>query len=269
MLAQRLIVAIIIIPLLTIRTFSGGWVLAGGMAAFLGFAAWEYWKLFSSGGYQPSVLLLVAGTAGLVLSRHALQFSGSDLIIVLFLLLAMGWHVVQFEKGGQTSAADFGITMGGLLYIGWLGAYLISLRDLPDGFWWLFIVIPTISIGDAGAYFIGSRFGKHKLCPRVSPKKSWEGYIGGIIAGTLGGALLAALWHLRAPAITLQNGMLLSLAITTLSPLGDLGESMLKRNFGIKDSGHLLPGHGGVFDRVDSWLWAAPIGFYIITLFFS
>jgi phosphatidate cytidylyltransferase len=83
-----------------------------------------------------------------------------------------------------------------------LGSYFISLRNLPDGLWWVMLVIPLIGIGDAGAYFIGSRFGKHTLAPRVSPKKTWEGYIGGVICGVLGGMLLASLWHLQAPAIT-------------------------------------------------------------------
>ncbi len=81
---------------------------------------------------------------------------------------------------------------------------------------------------------------------------------------TLGTALLAALWHMRAPMITAEDGLLIGLIISVISPLGDLGESMLKRSFGVKDASHLLPGHGGVMDRVDSWLYAAPIGYYLI-----
>jgi phosphatidate cytidylyltransferase len=268
MLVQRLIVAILIVPVLVLLAYSGGWVLAIAMAATLGFGAWEYYKLFSAGGYQPAALLLVGGTTVFVLTRHAFSFQYSDLISAVILLITMAWQVFQYEKGVSTAAADFAITIAGIFYLGWLGSYLISLRDMQDGLWWILVVIPTINISDAGAYFIGSHYGRHKISHRVSPNKSWEGYFGGIISGTLGAVLLAALWNLRAPLIRADKALILSLAITILSPLGDLGESMLKRSVGAKDSSRLLPGHGGIMDRIDSWLWAAPIGFYIISLFF-
>ena len=125
-------------------------------------------------------------------------------------------------------------------------------------------MLPAIWLGDGAAYFVGSHFGKHKMSPRVSPNKSWEGYVGGVIGGALGALLLASLWHLRAPAITPVKGLILGLIVTIVSPLGDLGESMLKRGFGVKDTSQLLPGHGGIMDRIDSWLWAAAIGYYLI-----
>jgi phosphatidate cytidylyltransferase len=126
------------------------------------------------------------------------------------------------------------------------------------------LVLPSIWVSDGTAYFVGSHFGRHKMSPRSSPKKSWEGYIGGVIGGTLFAVLLASLWHLRAPAVTPLKGLILGLVITSISPLGDLGESMLKRGFGVKDTSRLLPGHGGIMDRIDSWLWAATIGYYLI-----
>jgi phosphatidate cytidylyltransferase len=265
MMAQRrLIVAIIIIPVLVLFVSIGGWVFAVALSAVVGIAAWEYWHLFSTGGYHPSPFFLVAGAAGMLLLRHALAFEGSDLFISLILVALMGWQLKQYEKGCQTPALDFGITVGGILYIGWLGAYMISLRDLPDGLFWVMTVIPAIAISDGGAYYIGSRFGKHKISPRASPNKSWEGYLAGILTGTFGAMLLAALWHLRAPAITAEKGLIIGLVVSILSPFGDLGESMLKRSFGVKDTSNFLPGHGGIMDRIDSWLWAAPIGYYLI-----
>jgi len=267
MLAQRLIVAIFIVPSLVFFAYAGGWVLAVAMVAIVGLAASEYWHLFSSGGYHPPGMLLVVGSAGFIIIRYALA-NASELYISLFILVVMAWQVIQYEKGSLTAAADFGITVGGFLYLGWLGSYFISLRGLADGTWWFLIVIPAINICDAGAYFIGSHFGRHKISRRVSPNKSWEGYFAGIVTGTLGAMALAALWHLRAPFITAEKGFILGLAVSILSPLGDLGESMLKRNFAVKDSSHLLPGHGGMMDRIDSWLWAAPIGYYIIITLF-
>lgn len=267
MLAQRLVVAIIIIPVLVILAYFGGWTLAIAMTVFMGIAAWEYWRLFCAGGYHPPLLLLIAGAVGIVITRHAFP-EAVEPFISLFLMAALAWQVVRYEKGSQTAAADFGITVGGMLYLGWLGSYFAALRALPEGIWWFLTVLPAINISDAGAYFIGRRFGRHKISQRVSPKKSWEGYLGGIVIGTLGTMALASLWHLRSPLITAETGLILGLSVSILAPLGDLAESMLKRSFNFKDASNILPGHGGIMDRFDSWLWAAPIGYYIILTFF-
>ena len=117
------------------------------------------------------------------------------------------------------------------------------------------------------AYFIGVRFGRHRLSPRFSPKKSWEGYWGGILFGTLGTAGLAVLWtSLGGPVVPWWKGAALGAALSILTTLGDLGESMIKRQAGVKDSSNIIPGHGGVFDRIDSWLWGAAIGYFLICL---
>jgi phosphatidate cytidylyltransferase len=155
--------------------------------------------------------------------------------------------------------------LSGIFYIGWLGAYLISLRELPDGLWWILLVLPSVWLADSGAYFVGRAMGKRKFSPRLSPKKTWEGYIGGVIIGALGSILLAFIITMIKPGVMtpLQGGMM-GLILALVTPLGDLGESMVKRQFGIKDSSNIIPGHGGVFDRIDSWLWAGVIGFYVI-----
>jgi phosphatidate cytidylyltransferase len=264
MLAQRLIVAIVLIPIGVFIVATGGWAMAAVVMGVLGYGAWEFWRIFTRGGYHPSALLLIAGVLSLALARQIYQFTGSDLILSSLVLLSMGIQVFHFEKGSNTSAVDFNITLGGILYLGWLGSYLISLRNLPDGLWWFLLVLPSIWFADGAAYFVGSHLGRHKMSPRVSPKKSWEGYVGGVIGGALFSLLLASLWHLRAPAVTPLKGMILGLIISAITPLGDLGESMLKRGFGVKDSSRLMPGHGGVMDRIDSWLFGAVIGYYLI-----
>jgi phosphatidate cytidylyltransferase len=109
------------------------------------------------------------------------------------------------------------------------------------------------------------------MTPRLSPKKSWEGYAGGVLFSVIGTALFAAGWQLwlgPESAITPLRGALVGLVMGLAPTLGDLGESMIKRQVGMKDSGTLLPGHGGVFDRIDSWLWAAPLGYYLIVWLF-
>ncbi len=264
MLTQRLLVAILIIPIGVTFIALGGLPFALLIMAVLGVAAWEYWRIYKTGGYSASAVLLVAGTGILVLTRYLFGFRDADAVLAGLVMACMVLHTFLHENGSDHSATDFAITISGLLYIGWLGSYMISLRNLPDGLWWSLLVLPGTGLADAGAYFVGSHLGKHPLAPRVSPKKTWEGYVGGIVIGTLGCAGLGAIWGIMTPAITPLRGLILGFALSVLSILGDLGESMIKRQFSVKDSSHLLPGHGGIFDRIDSWLWAAPIGFYLI-----
>jgi phosphatidate cytidylyltransferase len=267
-LSQRLIVASVITLVGSAMVAMGGWGFLLLLFILMGAAAWEYWHLFTAGGYRPSAVLLVGGTLLLTLSRQFFGFEYSPLILTLCVLLSMGALVFEYRAAEKTAALDFNINLGGLLYLGWLGAYMVSLRSLPDGVYWLMLVLPATGLCDGGAYLIGSRLGKHKMAPLISPKKTWEGYAGGLIFGTLGAAGLATAWHLAAPAILPWHGLVLGAAVSILTPLGDLGESMLKRGFGVKDTSAMLPGHGGMMDRLDSWLWAAPICYYLITLLF-
>lgn len=268
MLADRLKVAIILILLGVGVVAAGGWIFTAVVAFLLGAGAWEYWRMFSGGKVYPVMWILVPGAALLAITRYLWEFTYSDLILAGLALAAMAAHTFLCEKGSTTAATDFGATIGGLIYLGFLGSYLISLRFLPGGLWWFMLAIPAISMGDAGAFFIGRKFGKHKLAPNVSPSKTIEGYFGGVLFTVLGGALLGFLWNLRFAEITLLRGVVLGVILGILAPLGDLGESMLKRQFGIKDTGRIFPGHGGIMDRMDSWLWGAVISYYVITWFF-
>ncbi|HEY9074969.1 MAG TPA: phosphatidate cytidylyltransferase [Anaerolineaceae bacterium] len=267
MLRQRLIVANILIPVVVTLIAIGGWAYNLLILVFLGIGAFEFWRLFRTGGFSPSLALLLAGTLGLGLQRTLAGFSGSDLSISLLFLVAMSWQVIQYQRGISTAALDLMITLGGVLYLGWVGGYLISLRSLPDGLWWVMLILPVIWLADTGAYIFGRAWGKHKLCPRVSPNKSWEGYFGGVLFGALSGLAFGFLWGLRAPVITPLKGLLFGVVLSALVPLGDLGESMLKRTFGVKDTGRLFWAHGGVLDRIDSWMFGVVIGYYLVMLF--
>ncbi|MCL4562251.1 MAG: phosphatidate cytidylyltransferase [Chloroflexi bacterium] len=265
MLAKRLAVIILLIPLGVAFIAIGGLPYALLAAVILGIAGWEYTQLFQKAGLQPSALLVIAGGALLPLSRQLPGSAAPGLLLSVLVLAAMALHMFAYEKGRDQAATDFGVSMGGILYLGWLGAYLVSLRNLPDGEWWVLTALPAVWISDAGAYLIGSRIGRHPLSRRISPRKTWEGYLAGIVCGTAGGALMGALWHLAAGSVTASRGALLGLALAVLTILGDLGESMIKRQVGVKDSSQLLPGHGGIMDRIDSWLWAGVIAYYLVT----
>jgi phosphatidate cytidylyltransferase len=264
MLAKRLIVAIILIPIGITLIKLGGWPLTIFISLLLGVAAWEICQLFTHAGYAPFTPLVVAGVVSLTFSRLLFGFDHQDLILTIMVLASMSYHLITYEKGRDSAATDFIITLGSVVYLGILGPHLISLRQLPDGLWWFMLVMPVTWIADSAAFFIGSRYGKHKIAPRLSPKKSWEGYIGGIIAGVLSGILFSLLWGLVSPAMTVARGIVVGVVLSVLPILGDLGESMIKRQIGVKDSSNLLPGHGGLLDRLDSWIWAAAIGYYLV-----
>jgi len=266
MLVKRLLVTILLIPVGVGLIALGGPAFTLAITIVLGLAAWEYVRLFQMAGYTPAAVLVIGGTALLTLSRGDIGFFEEALWLSLLIMLAMTWHLVDYERGRNQAATDFAVTLGGILYLGWLGSYLVLLRYLPDGKWWFLLVLPAVWIADSGAFWIGSRWGRRKLSPRLSPRKTWEGYAAGVVTGALGGALLAAVWGLAAPSITLWAGAGIGLVLALLTPLGDLGESMIKRQAGAKDSSTIIPGHGGVMDRIDSWIWAGVIGYYLVAL---
>lgn len=266
MLTQRLLVVIFLLPLFILFVVVGGWPYNLLIIAALGVAAWEYWRIFKVGGYEPSRFILISGAMLLATGRAALGFAWADLLAVLLIMGATAIHVFNYRAQNGQAALNFCITLAGIFYLGWLGPYLISLRSLPDGQWWLLLVLPASWAADSMAYFVGRNFGRRPMAPLLSPNKTWEGYLGGAAGAALFTTLLGALWGLKVAAITPVRGLLLGSLIGVFTPLGDLGESLIKRQFGVKDSSRLLPGHGGIFDRIDTWVWAAPIGYYFILL---
>ncbi|HSO67824.1 MAG TPA: phosphatidate cytidylyltransferase [Desulfatirhabdiaceae bacterium] len=265
MLKQRLLVIIFLVPIGIGIVALGGILFSLLITAILAVASWEYVQLARKGGYHPNLWLVVGGTIVLGLTRAIFQFDHADLIISVIILTDMFVHLLAYEKGADDAGTDFAITLGGIMYIGWIGSYLISLRDLPNGLWWFMLVMPAAWLADSGAYLFGSRFGKHQFSPRISPRKTWEGYFGGILFGTVCTVLFAALWKIRMPSLTLMHGLILGLLMGIVTPLGDLAESVFKRQVGEKDSSNLIPGHGGFFDRIDSWIWAGVIGYYLVS----
>ena len=234
------------------------------MGTLIIIAAYEYTMLFRAAQLEPSTWITVGGVSLILIARDffpqyaSAVFSGS-------LIIALIYHMIAYERGRDKAAIDFVATAGGLAYLGWVGAYLLDLRNLPNGGWWVFLVLPSVWMADSGAYSIGSVYGRHKLAPRLSPNKSWEGYLTGVFSGALFGGFFAFAYSTWGPLdISIWQGVVFGFVLSLIAPLGDLGESLFKRPVGIKDSGNLIPGHGGAFDRLDSWLWAAVIGYYYI-----
>ncbi|HYF95543.1 MAG TPA: phosphatidate cytidylyltransferase [Symbiobacteriaceae bacterium] len=182
-------------------------------------------------------------------------------------LTVLTWLIFRFQ---ERNIIDALVTLAGIMYVGWLMAHLLLLRQLGGtgtgwdaGLKWLSFAFFSTWVADSLAYFTGMAFGKRKLAPVISPKKSVEGAVGGGVSTLLVGALYAPV-----VGISAWQGALIALGAFALSVLGDLAESALKRYTGVKDSGSLLPGHGGVLDRFDSSLFVLPFVYYVARLFF-
>jgi phosphatidate cytidylyltransferase len=174
------------------------------------------------------------------------------------------WYLFRFQRIEQVGR-DLAISLMGLLYLPCLLVHISFLFQLPYGRKWLFLVLLVVMAADTAAYFVGSLIGRSKLYPVVSPNKSWEGSIGGVV-GSLLGALLAKYGFF--PELSLVDVLLGGILLSLSGQLGDLFESLLKRSFGVKDSGTMIPGHGGLLDRLDSLLFAFPVAYFYAVLMF-
>lgn len=159
---------------------------------------------------------------------------------------------------------DAAVTVLGLGWVGLL-AFAIPIARGPFPLEYILFIVITVALNDMGAFFVGRSFGKNRMAPRLSPNKSWEGFVGGLLAGAMAASVMVSLpaWE----RIGLINGLILAGIVGIISPLGDLAESMVKRSIGVKDMGSLLPGHGGMLDRIDGLLFVLPSAFFAFRAF--
>jgi len=192
----------------------------------------------------------------IIISLGAMKELSLFFVIILLILSIL---FMATSKDLSSTIPEMGMTLFGIFFIGFLLAYVSLIRNLPNGRLWALFLIATVWAGDISALLSGSFFGKHKLYPRISPNKTFEG-LGGSIVGSIVVALAFAILFLP----RLQNGVciLLAIGMGILGQLGDFTESMLKRSAHVKDSGTLIPGHGGMLDRLDSFLFSAPFLHY-------
>ena len=263
MLRTRLLTALIALPLVIALIKLGGMSFFALVLVILTVAVVEFCRLMEKDHFHPALpwaLLLLW-----VLLLDA-QFPGWDVVRPGISFALLGSLAGQLFRRQGKPVADWSLTVAGALYIGWCGWHILRLRNMPEGLWWVMTVLPAVWFADSGAYLVGRTWGRHKMAPTLSPGKTWEGYFGGVVIGSLLTAGLAALWGLVSGPTGPRavDGAGIGLLVSTLSPLGDLAISMVKRQVGAKDSGVLFPGHGGALDRIDSLLWAAVLGYYFI-----
>lgn len=265
MLRTRFLTALVALPVLLAITIIGGWLFALFVLAILLVGGWEYTTLLKKQQHAPSQLLTAAL---IVLPLGATWFERPDWLapgLIALLIAGMGMMIRDMERQRPQPGIDLALAVFGGVYLGWLGSTILAIRMLDDGAYLVIVIYALIALADTAAYFVGSATGKHKMSPHVSPKKSWEGYAGGVIFGLLSGAAIGAL----SPTgpLTWGHGALLGLLIGVLGVVGDLGISAIKRQVGAKDSSNLIPGHGGILDRTDSVLVAAALGYYYLIWF--
>ncbi len=254
MLRIRVLTALIGLPLIIGLVFAGGWWFFAGIAVVALLSGWEFNRMMRVGGYAPNLVLSLALVALLLLDSR-LSFNRLDLVISLALLAGLIWQL--FRPNTDTPVADWALTMGGAFYVGWGMSRLVTLRQLPDGLAWVWLAFLITWGADTMAYLVGSAWGRHKIWPRLSPKKSWEGFLGSIAGGLVGAGLV-----LLFSGLPLVPALLLGALAPIVAFFGDMTESMIKRNTGVKDSSDLLPGHGGFLDRIDSLLFVSIVVYY-------
>ena len=233
-----------------------------------GIAAWECVAILKHRGSRPFTGLAVAACLGIV-GAFALQAPLAAAVAVLT-AAALGSPALAMARRA-TPEAMFDATMTTffpVLFVGLPFAFVVGLRVIPgqNGPDLLLLAMLCVTLSDAGAYYTGSAFGAHRLAPVISPKKSWVGVAGGVL-GSIAGALIGHFWFFQ--RLPLAHALTLGVVLCAAGIVGDLAESMLKRSAGVKDSSALLPGHGGVLDRVDSLLVAAPVLYYYWSLFLA
>jgi phosphatidate cytidylyltransferase len=235
---------------------------------FAAVAAWECVAILKSRGSKPFTWLSVAACAGVV-AAFALTPPLPTAVAVITAAALVSPLLAMLLRETPDAMVDAAMTTCfPVLFVGLPFAFVVGLRVIPgeNGPDLLLLAMLCVTLSDAGAYYAGSAFGSHRLAPVISPKKSWEG-VGGGVVGSIIGALIGHFWFFQ--RLPLSHALALGVVLCAAGIAGDLAESMLKRSAGVKDSSKLLPGHGGVLDRVDSLLVAAPVLYYYWSVFLA
>lgn len=254
---RRLVTAAVGIPVAAAAVWAGGWFLAAAAGVVAAVGAWEFYHLSQRAGHTPSAFLGILGAGALPLvAQEGIQWTLATFTVVV--LASLGAELLWRRGGVLTNAAG---TILGMVYVGLFGSHWVLLRGLSEGMALMFLVLASTWCADTGAYFVGRWLGRRRLAPEVSPNKTVEGALGGVVGGLLGAAATGAWFGLPAAWVGV-GGLVCALS----GQLGDLWESALKREAQVKDSGSLLPGHGGVLDRFDGLLFSGVVGYYLFWL---
>lgn len=251
----------------------GGIALLALISVFVYLGSKEYVQILEYKGFYPSLKVMLFSDIFFALLAY---FNRFDLVSIAFTICSISAFMWVLFRGRQPYIANVSTTILGFVYTGWFPLHLLLIRGLNaenyqgflklniqnDGLGYVVFLFTTVLLTDTGCYYFGKKFGKHKLSPVISPNKTIEGSIGGAICATIGALIIGHFIHLG-----IYQSLILGFLCTIFAQLGDLSESLIKRDAGVKDSGHTLPGHGGFLDRTDSYVLTIPVMFYYLKYF--
>lgn len=264
--STRVLTSIVLVPIL----FAVVWLLppvyfAGLVMIAAALGQYELYTMARARGITPLTVPGIALGALIVLSvyRSILPYLGSPYFWITLCVLVVIVARLFSRRPVEGALEDVAVTVFAIVYVALLFAFQVAIHAGPFGKKWLVFLYLVIWASDIGAYYVGTAFGKHRLYEKISPKKSIEGLLGGALA-SLVVALLCKLWLV--PALGWVEASVLGAVLALAGTVGDLAESLIKRSAGVKDSGTIIPGHGGILDRMDSMLFAAPVLFFYLRM---
>lgn len=266
---QRVAAGAVFVPLFIVITRAGGFAFLAFVDLIIVLGMLEFYGMMRTKGMHPYRGIGVL--SGITLSTYIFFRSGlyANFVFTFIVIALMGLELAR--KDNRRAVFHVSTTIFGIIYVAFLSSHFVLLRELPNlvgvpysqGASFVFLVVAVTWASDTGAYTIGSLFGSHTLLPRVSRNKTWEGAFGGVLFAALAGWIASVTF---AGYLAAWEGVVMGILASLVGLLGDLFESMLKRDAQIKDTSHLIPGHGGVLDRFDSLLFTAPLIYYFLKL---
>ena len=264
MLKQRVITALLGIPLLVAVIWFGEPWFTILVAVWGVLTVFEFYRLVAASKVLPLTYFGLVWTLLFILTPHFDYGLVTPPLLASAVVLSLIWILLRPQK--ETAVASWAWTIAGILYVGFLLSYLVALRGLDAGRDWVFFALFTTFGSDTAAFFVGRGWGKHHLAPPISPSKTWEGAIAGVFGAIVVSLGVDALFSLP---LSYGQAVLLGLLVSIFGQLGDLVESLFKRNMGVKESGKLIPGHGGLLDRMDSVVFAVVVVYYYVLFSFT
>ncbi len=267
MLRTRFVSAAVLIPIVALCAYLGGgyWFAAGLVVCSL--ATREFLRMVRRDATSPQGPAEPTYVMGLLVAALLLadgQWPGAGIAswgLVVAVLAPLAAQILRRNAPGALNG--WALTLAGACYVGYLLGFYMRLRQLDNGLAWVIVALGGTWLADTAALFVGRSLGRHPFFPEVSPKKTVEGAVGAMVVGPL--SVVGACFLFGLP-IALWQSLLLGIGISVASIVGDLAESVIKRQLGVKDSGHLIPGHGGMLDRIDSLLYVGPLVYYFVVL---
>jgi phosphatidate cytidylyltransferase len=267
MLKQRIITVAIALPIIIFAIWFGDPWFSLLIAAASVMGTLEFYRMVSNSDKgHPLTYFGLLWAVALTLTPLSLHYLGINLLPIIMsiaIIISLAWILIRSSR--ETAFQNWAWTVAGVLYVGWMLNYWLNLNLLQDGRNWVYLALFTTFANDTGAYFIGRKWGRHKLAPAISPGKTREGAIGGLLSSIAGAVAVFLLLNLFSTfSLPYWQIIVLACLVSLFAQLGDMVESLLKRSLEAKDAGKLLPGHGGALDRLDSLIFVAPMVYYYV-----